>query len=134
MPFGWSGTYSRAPLALAAEIVKVMHNDPFVDRLIGYYHAAAMARPTPYWCLDLYKVRNLLSLKYESDEQAKKALGISSSQWSDFGNLLNNNDLRHAEIAAIPPELPPQQIDQLYLTAHTWIAKYLGGIGLAVVG
>jgi hypothetical protein len=91
------------------------------------------------WFISLHKVRELLAIIYgngkrASAKKAMSALGISKPQWDDFGNILNNNDLRHAEISGTAPPISAETQDKLYRTALCWVASYLRTKGLPAIG
>jgi hypothetical protein len=67
----------------------------------------------------------IFSAKYKCENAAKAALGISKNKWKYFGKLLNENDLRHAEITGSVPSVSHEEIDKLYRLAHRWAASYL---------
>jgi hypothetical protein len=127
----WSATYGQAPLRVAARIASSMHSDFQTWRLLHYHQRSVIERSHPAapdgasWFISLYKVRDFLSKLYGNDAAAKRALDISSSQWKDFGNLLNNNDLRHAEISGTSPPISLEDQEKLYRMALHWVASYL---------
>ena len=133
-PIETSATYSQPPLALATEIAWLMQKDFLVRRLIGYYQQAWIERGTPSWALHLYKVRDLFQKKYDGACAAQSALAIPNKEWECFGRLLNNNDLRHAEIDNVPPTIGAEDVLWLYNTARRWIARYLEIKGVRAVG
>lgn len=134
IPFESGTTYSRPPLPLAMEIAQLMKADFLVSRLIGYYYQAWTQQATSSWALNLYKVRDLLHKRYCSEAKAQSALGIPNQQWKRFGCLLNNNDLRHAEIGGVAPSISPENIRWLYKIARSWIATYLRAKGVNAIG
>jgi hypothetical protein len=135
MPMGFGATYSQAPLALAVDIAVVMEADFFVNRLINYYQQASLERSLASWALHLYKVRDLLDKRYCKPKKAYQELGISyKREWSRFGELLNNNDLRHAEICGTVPIISRNDIDWLFRTSRSWIAKFLRTKGVNAIG
>lgn len=127
-------TYSQAPLGFATDIARLMQNDFLVSRLISYYHQAWTERGTPSWALALYKVRDLLQTEYAGEARARRALGIPQKQWKQFGRLLNDNDLRHAEIRNVAPSISRQEVEWLYKTVRSWVAKFLSTMGVAAIG
>jgi hypothetical protein len=140
-----SATYSQAPLCVAARIASSMHFDFQIRRLLHYHQRAVMERHHPTasdgtsWFISLYKVRDFLAKIYgngkkASAEKAMRTLGISENQWDDFGNILNNNDLRHAEISGNIPPISAETQDKLYRTALCWVASYLRTKGLPAIG
>jgi hypothetical protein len=125
-PTSWSATYSQPPLCLAARIAQLMHSDFRTQRLLFYHQGAVIERGHSSWFISLYKVRDFLCKLYGEREQAtKKALNITSVDWKYFGRILNNNDLRHAEISGNVPSISNNEIDKLYRLARCWVASYL---------
>jgi hypothetical protein len=133
MPLGWSATYRQAPLCSAAVIAQSIHSDFPTRRLLLYHQGAVIERGHPAWFINLYKVRDFLCKLYDGEKAAKDALKITGG-WSDFGKLLNNNDLRHAEITGNAPPIAHEKIDKLYRLAHCWVASYLRTKGLPALG
>ena len=97
---------------------------------VGYYGRAKSDRSS--WFIDLYKVRDLLTKLYEGEETAKAKLGIAQSDWSFFGKILNNNDLRHAEVAGVVPQIAEEDVRRLYRLARAWTRSHLQASGLSV--
>jgi hypothetical protein len=131
-------TYAQPPLALAIRIAELTRVDVPTKRLLHYHYQSRIDRisstgiDAAAWCINLYKVRDFLCKLYEGESAARTALGIGRREWSDFGKLLNNNDLRHAEISGTAPPFRQADINFLYTTAHTWISSYLKTKGLQV--
>jgi hypothetical protein len=108
-----------------------MHSDFQTRRLLHYHQRAVIERRHPAapdgasWFISLYKVRDFLETIYGGTTQAKRALCISRAQWDYFGKILNNNDLRHAEISGTVTPISADTQDKLYRTALRWVASYL---------
>jgi len=140
VPADWSATYSQPPLCLASRIALLMRTDFHTRKLLLYHQRSVVERDHPAasdgasWFISLYKVRDFLCKLYKGHKATKTALGISGTQWSDFGNLLNDNDLRHAEISGNAPSVSDEQIDKLYAAARCWVASYLRTKGLPAIG
>jgi len=141
----WAATYSQAPLCVAARIVGLMHSDFQTRRLLHYHQRAVIERSHPTasdgasWFIGLYKVRDFIAKIYGNGKtaDAKKArdtLGISTAQWDYFGNILNNNDLRHAEISGIAPSISAATQGNLYRIALCWVASYLRTKDIPAIG
>jgi hypothetical protein len=144
-PLGWSATYSQAPLSVAARIASSMHTCFQTRMLLHYHQRAVIERNHPAgpdgasWFISLYKVRDFLAAIYgngkkASAKEARSALGIPKPQWDDFGDILNHNDLRHAEISGTAPPISATAQDKLYRTALCWVASYLRTKGLPAIG
>jgi hypothetical protein len=121
-------SYSHPPLAYAIEIARMMQSDYVTGQLVKYYHAAWVNRPhldEASWFVNLYKVRDLLKKLYGGEQQARTALSIPKTEWKNIGVLLNNNDLRHAEITGKAPSVSPVAIDDAYATTRRWVVAYL---------
>ena len=133
LPIEISATYARPPLAFAIRIAELMRADFPARRLLHYYYNARLDRThgtdAAAWCLSLYKVRDFLCKMYKTkNEKCKTSVERNLGNvpgWDGFGDLLNNNDLRHAEVSGIAPSLSPQRVDWLYSTAYVWISSYL---------
>ena len=140
MPLEWSATFSKAPLRGAADIARLMHCDFQTWKLLHYHQRSVIERTHSAvqdgasWFISLYKVRDFLSKIYPNDKEVRCALGISSNEWTDFGGVVNNNDLRHAEIKGIAPSIPREVQDKLYRIALRWVASYLRTKGLPAIG
>jgi len=131
-------TYSQAPLDAARQVAKAMHGDPSLAKLLHYHQLAWVAyyrhpggQRSSSWSTDLYKVRDFLVEDFGNGNTARTSLNISEADWSFFGNILNNNDLRHGE-TGIAPALPTADVDQLFRLAKAWIRSYLRKKGLPV--
>ena len=85
------------------------------------------------WFIHLYKIRDFLAKIDGGEVQARSRLSISKGEWSFFGAILNNNDLRHAEISGTAPSVVRQDVDRLYRLARDWIRTHLVNQGLPVV-
>jgi hypothetical protein len=135
MPMSIGATYSQAPLAPAVDIARIMQDDFFVNRLLGYYQGATGAYAgTAIWAVELYKVLDLIKKKYGKPHRAISSLTIADSDWSRFETLLNTRDLRHAEISNTAPKLSAAEIDWLLRMARSIVAKYLRVRGVAAIG
>jgi hypothetical protein len=78
-----------------------MRSEYVTGQLVKYYHEAWLNQSNldeASWFVNLYKVRDLLHKHYRGEKQARKSLCIRRKEWSKFGDLLNHNDLRHAEL------------------------------------
>jgi hypothetical protein len=138
LPIESVATYDRPPLDVASVVAKAATNDYGLRRLltyhqtawVGYYGRARSDRPS--WFIDLYKVRDLLKNLYRDEEAAKAHLAIADGDWRFFGDTLNNNDLRHAEVTGVLPAVPREDIDRLYRLARTWARSHLKAVGLPI--
>ncbi|HEV8722742.1 MAG TPA: hypothetical protein VGW77_19165 [Candidatus Binatia bacterium] len=132
-------TYNSPPLDVASVVAKAATNDYGLRRLLGYHQTAwvgyyGRARSDrSSWFIDLYKVRDLLKKLYGGGKAAKAQLGIVDSDWSFFGQILNNNDLRHAEVAGVIPAVAKEDVDRLYRLARTWTRSHLKVSGLPIL-
>ena len=138
LPLVSLATYERPPLETASMVAKAATNDYGLHRLL-FYHQTAWAgyygRPTSdrsSWFIDLYKVRDFLKKLCGGEEPAKARLAIDDADWSFFGRILNNNDLRHAEIAGVVPPIPQADVERLYRLARTWTRSHLRAVGLPI--
>jgi hypothetical protein len=139
--FESGSTYRSPPLSTASIIAGAAMTTYPVRKVLEYHQRAWLAyyrqrdKDSAVWCLDLYKVRDLLTKIHGRAEDAKRALGVPSKDkdWSEFGLVLNNNDLRHAEVTGVAPQVPRETIDRLFAIAKTWVAAYLRSCHLPVV-
>jgi len=139
--FESGSTYRSPPLTTASTIASAAMTTYPIRKVLDYHQHAWLAyyrrrdNDRAAWCLDLYKVQELLTKIFGNKDAAKRALGISKKDkdWSEFGRVLNHNDLRHAEVTGVAPQVPRDTIDGLYAMAKTWVAAYLKSCGLPVV-
>jgi hypothetical protein len=127
--------YSHPPLAHAIKIARTMQSDYITGQLLKYFHTAWVNRPhvdEASWFVNLYKVRDLLQIFYCGEKPARTTLSIRKTEWKHFGVLLNNNDLRHAEITGRAPSVSPVAIEDAYATARRWVTAYLKTKGLTI--
>lgn len=130
-------SYSQAPLAAASQIAEAAHRTPRLRRLLQYHQSAWLRyyhrerEDRVGWFIDLYKVRDFLSGIYGKD--AVTRLGTTQAAWSHFGKVLNHNDLRHAELEDVEPNLSRSEVDRLFQSAREWVASYLRSLGLPAV-
>jgi hypothetical protein len=127
------GSYSCPPLAYAIAIVRAMRSEYVTGQLVKYYHEAQLNKSKldeASWFVNLYKVRDLLKKHYRGEKQVRKSLCIPCKEWSDFGNLLNNHDLRHAELTGKARPVSPVAVDDAYAAARRWVVAYLKTKGL----
>jgi hypothetical protein len=123
-------TYARPPLATAAQIASRMHLDFPTSQMLNYYQRAYADRSS--WFVHLYKVRDVIKSIYSSPAK-RRALGFKSSEWGDFGRLLNAHDLRHASTDRNALAISYADMDRLYAIARRWISAHLSNAGLPVV-
>jgi hypothetical protein len=132
--------YRKPPLATATHLAKAMLDDPPLCKLLGYYRRAwveyysRQRTERSSWFIDLYKTQDTLKKVYGKDK-VKSYLGIlkDDDDWPFFETILNNNDLRHAEISGTAPIVAAQDVDRLYRLARSWIEAHLVNQGLPVV-
>jgi hypothetical protein len=131
-------TYLRPPLATATHLAKAMRDNSPLRKLLGYHQRAwveyycRQRTERSSWFIDLYKTQDALKNIY-GKRKVKSRLGISNDDWSFFETILNNNDLRHAEIIGTAPAVARQDVDRLYGLAQAWIRTHLVSRGLPVV-
>jgi hypothetical protein len=123
-------TYSRPPLESATEVAKMMHVDRGLARLMEYHHMAwsdySTGRQRASWFINLYKVRDFLFKVYGRQVKKTRAnLHISKNDWDFVGKILNNHDLRHAEVTGAAPPVPEAKVARLFELAREWIRFYL---------
>lgn len=139
IPYETGATYCCAPLKRAVTITNFAATNNGLRQLLRYHQTAWVSynhvqrKDRTSWFIDLYKVRNFFQKIYGKDENAQRQLSISKSDWKFFGNILNHNDLRHAEINGVSPSVSNEDIARLYKLARQWTAKYLRNLGLPVI-
>lgn len=132
-------TYRQPPLQIASQLARSAFDDPTLGKLLEYHQQAweeyYQRRRTDRsaWFIHLYKVRDLLGKIYRGKNATRQTLGISDDDWSFFGGVLNNNDLRHAEVSGTAPHVLRQDVDRLYKLAQEWTVAHLRIQGLPVV-
>lgn len=130
------GTYLNPPLAIAARLTRMMRGNLRLNKLLWYHHHAWLeyysrkrVEHSP-WFIHLYKIRDVLTNIHGSERNTKLHLNIPKDDWSFFGSLLNNNDLRHAEVSGTAPSITRQDVDRLYHLARSWISSHLLSQGI----
>jgi len=129
-------TYRKPPLATAAHLAKAMRGNSLLCRLLAYhqqawveyYHRHRAERSS--WFIHLYKAREVLTEVYGDESKARSQLNISRGEWSFFGSILNNNDLRHAEVSGTAPAVVGEDVNRLYQLLRSWIHAHLVNQGL----
>lgn len=130
-------TYRAAPLGAASAIARAAVSKYSLRKLLHYhqtawleyYHRKRTDRSS--WFIELYKVRDLLQKIHGA--AARSQLGIAQSDWTFFGRVLNNNDLRHAEVSGTPPTVSQSDVDRLYQLARAWAVGHMTTLGLQVL-
>jgi hypothetical protein len=131
-----AATYRHPPLATASCLAQAMVSDPALDKLLEYHHLARIEYQSrrrldrSAWFVHLYKIQEGLKKFYRGAANVTSQLAISKNDWKFFGNILNNNDLRHADITGMAPAVPAQDVDRLYRLAYDWIYAHLVNQGL----
>ncbi len=121
----WSiwNAYKVPPLEEALKLRSAILDDPKLDRLIKYLFNGYENHE--FWFLFIYKVRDQLKIIHGNEKETRTILKILETQWNDFGNTLNNYDLRHPGHKNKTEPLDPREADRILLTARTWVAKEL---------
>lgn len=138
MPLVSLATYERPPLEIASVVAKAAASDYSLRKLLVYHQTAWVEyygrarRDRSSWFIDLYKVRDFLKKLYGGEDTAKARLAIADGDWSFFGRILNNNDLRHAEISGVVPQIHQGDVERLYRLARTWTRAHLKAVGLPI--
>lgn len=130
------GTYLNPPLAIAARLTRKMRGNLPLSKLLWYHYHAWLEYYSrkrvehSLWFIHLYKIRDVLTNIYGGERNTESRLNIPKDDWSFFGFLLNNNDLRHAEVRGTPPSITRQDVDRLYHLARSWIGSHLLSEGI----
>jgi hypothetical protein len=77
--------------------------------------------------MHLYEIRDALHAEYGSDDAAKKALGISSGEWSRFGGLANGPIEQGRHRGKFPEGLrdaTPEELADSRQLAYRWILVF----------
>ncbi len=139
IPISASASYHEPPLRKASQVATAILGDPPMRNLLGYHqnswveYYAYRRTGRSSWFIDLYKMREVLKKIYRGEHQARAQLGISRDDWSYFGAILNNNDLRHAEITDNAPQVSGQHVARLFELARNWTLSHLRSRGLPVI-
>jgi hypothetical protein len=130
--------YLQPPLATASRLAVAMRDKPVLGKLLQYHQQAWVEYyyrsriESPSWFIDLYKIREVLGTIYGGESKTRNDLSISNNDWKYFGSILNNNDLRHAEVCGEVPPVKRPEVDRLYELARLWIQAHLVRAGLPV--
>jgi hypothetical protein len=117
-------TYYEAPLRKAIRICTAAISRPEIQKVIKYYTDARLNDEK--WFIDLYKVRDSIKDVYGSDAKAIEALSIDKDDWSYFGKVLNNNDLRHPPKSGTPrSSLREEDKNKVEVLAREWVSRFL---------
>lgn len=126
LSLGWESgcTYYEAPLRKAIGICTAAISRPEIQNIVKYYTEARLNGEK--WFIDLYKVRDAIKNVYGSATKAKEILKIDEKEWGYFGDVLNNNNLRHppkggASVASISSE-EQNKVESL---AWEWVSRFL---------
>jgi hypothetical protein len=149
IPYESVGFYVKPPLHDAAVIARAAQASPGLRRLLEYhqnalmaYHHAPRREREAAWFVNLYKVGEALKGIHVAPpaRQHRKAptvlrtkLQISDSDWDYYGWVLNNNDLRHAELTGVVPNIPQSDVEHLFRLARDWSSAQLRLLGLPAV-
>jgi hypothetical protein len=103
---------------------------PILGHLLDSF-TAALREPAVEF-VRIYEIRDALSVLYGSEREAKRKLGISNSDWSEFGRLANDAPVlegrhngKHAE--ALRPATSEERATMRRL-AEDWIRKFATGL------
>lgn len=88
-------TYYHPPLKIAIELCLMARKNENLKKLFEYHYKTHV--DSSEWYIHLYKIREVLVKNiFGNGKYVKSSLDISNNQWSDFGKILDNDDLRHA--------------------------------------
>lgn len=126
--FSWSviGSYRSMPLRMAATLCCTANSNAPLKKMLRYYYEGLTDRDK--WFMHIYKVRDAFCKVLGKEDAVRCALGISPSDWSDFGRILNNYDLRHPEISGSIVTVPKEDIAR----ARLWLLAYLRYLGMSI--
>lgn len=130
--FSWNiiGSYRDMPLTLAATLCRAAASNAPLKKMFKYYYAGLTDHEK--WFVHIYKVRDALCKVLGKPDEVRSTLGISSSDWNEFGRILNNYDLRHPEISVRNVTVPKAEVATAKEMARLWLLAYLRYLGLSV--
>jgi hypothetical protein len=112
---------------LAELVAKYRSRDTLLASLLQSYNAAV--RDADNELVHLYEVRDALSARFGGKDSALNALGVSSSQWSRFGALCNDEPLRQGrhrgKTAGALRDASDAELTEARRIAQTMIESYL---------
>lgn len=113
--------YPTMPLETAIRLARETKQDSQLDKMLKCYHEARINPDV--WYIFLYHIRDMLTIEY--GENAQKILGITSTNWSYFGNVLNNNNLRHIGNANLDEDGLLKAKNELIVMTRKWIESHM---------
>lgn len=134
IPFEVVAGYRCMPLRNAMALATLARSDVRIARLFEYYDDVWNK---PEWYVALYKVREVLQeLGGGAEKSAQTAFSISSTDWSWFGKILNNYDLRHApksQSLNLSAEPSREDVEKVKQMGRSWIKAFIATTGVALV-
>ena len=124
------GSYRDMPLTLAANLCRAAASNVPLKKIFEYHYEGLTDNEK--WFVHIFNVRDALRKVFGKEDKVRSTLGISSSDWKEFGRILNNYDLRHPEISVRNVTVPKAEIAATKEMARLWILAYLQYLGLSV--
>jgi len=130
--FSWKtiGSYRDMPLTLAASLCRAADSNAPLKKMFKYHYEGLTDHEK--WFVHIYKVRDTLCGVLGKPDKVCSTLGISSSDWKEFGRILNNYDLRHPEISVSNVTVPKAEVAMAKEMARLWLLAYLRYLGISV--
>ena len=123
------GGYRDMPLTLAANLCRAAASNAPLKKLFKYHYEGLTDNDK--WFVHIYKVRDTLCEALGKQDNVRSTLGISSSDWKEFGRILDNYDLRHPGIGVRNVTVPKAAVATTKEMARLWILAYLQYLGLS---
>jgi len=124
------GAYRDMPLTVAATLCRAAATNEPLKKMFEYHYDGLTDHDK--WFIHIYKVRDALCKVLGTPHEVRSTLGIASSDWNEFGRILNNYDLRHPEINVSNVTVPKAEVATAKEMARLWLLAYLRYLGLSV--
>lgn len=109
------------------ELVAKHKTDSLLTRLLKSYEEAVGDTSNEF--LHLYEIRDALTMKFGNEDNVRKTLGITKSEFSNFRGLCNNKDLnegRHrGQNNDISRNASEEELEKVRGLAQLFITKYI---------
>jgi hypothetical protein len=120
--------YSRPPLEDAVGISLEAQANPTLALLLRYH--SVVYSGSPKWWVEASKIRDALSHEFGGEKETREALGISRGDWRDFGQILNNDDLRHSPTSGKGRTGAAEKLRRVKRLSREWVERYMQRVGL----
>ncbi len=110
------------------EVGKKASTNPVLEAMLESFVSALNDRPGEF--VRLYEIRDALVKHFGNELEAKKMLGISSGDWSKFGQLANDEPVLEGPHRGKHPDLlrpaTAEERETMQRLAKDWIRKFAG--------